>query len=418
MATADMPGVPSLNGRVNLALIGAGNRSQTIYRPLFASLTPWVQVVAVCDPVREHAEALAAQLGVPAFPSLAELVRAGPMEAALVVAPIEAHHAISCYLSAHGVHNLVETSMASMLAQARAMVATAREHEVVLRIAENFFRFPFDRIAKQVAQTGFIGLIKRLTSFHDHVGYHNNSRWIVFYGAHPVAVQSIEHTMPVAPHYQAAHRFSEHETFRARFFHFPDDRLVADLAGNIKGMLGRYPRPGYTEIDGARGAIVQQAPRAWQGAAEVRYCSDEALQNGAVADCIFPIIDHYEDRRWISSYVDLPIGRVEHMNPFRPAENAPHVTDYYGACVMDHIVDFACAVRGAAASEYTDEDALMAMEMEVGARESAARGGVRVELPLAGELIIEEQARRALCEKYGVDPLDIEQMLAISYPRP
>jgi hypothetical protein len=39
-------------------------------------------------------------------------------------------------------------------------------------------------------------------------------------------------------------------------------------------------------------------------------------------------------------------------------------------------------------------------------------------LPLAGELIAEDQARRALHEKYGVDPLDIEGMLAISYPRP
>jgi len=52
---------------VTVALIGAGQRAQSIYRPLFSSLTSWVRIVAVCDPVREHAEKMAAALGVPAF---------------------------------------------------------------------------------------------------------------------------------------------------------------------------------------------------------------------------------------------------------------------------------------------------------------------------------------------------------------
>ncbi len=88
-----------------------------------------------------------------------------------------------------------------MLVLAQEMVRTARENGVVLRIAENFFRFPFDRIAHKIAATGFLGAIKRLTCFHDHTGYHNNSRWIVFYGAHPRSVQAIEHTMPTVPYY-------------------------------------------------------------------------------------------------------------------------------------------------------------------------------------------------------------------------
>ena len=85
------------------------------------------------------------------------------------------------------------------------------------------------------------------------------------------------HTIPVAPHYEQTHRFHTSETFRARFFTFPDGRLVTDLAGNIKGLLGRYPRPGYTELDGERGAIVRYATRHWHGEAEVRFCSAEAL---------------------------------------------------------------------------------------------------------------------------------------------
>ena len=61
--------------------------------------------------------------GVPAFYDIRELIRGRPMEAALVVTPIESHHAISVYLSSHGIHNLTETSWCSMVAQAKEMIA-------------------------------------------------------------------------------------------------------------------------------------------------------------------------------------------------------------------------------------------------------------------------------------------------------
>jgi predicted dehydrogenase len=424
----------SLDRPLEVALIGTGNRAQTTYRPLLTSLRPWVRLVAVCDPVRESAEAFAASVDVPAFYSLRDLVQARVCEAALVVTPIDGHSALSCYLSAHGIHHLVETSMASSLVQGRRMVDAAHEHNVTLRIAENFFRFPFDRIARKIAATGFIGDIKRLTCFHDHLGYHNNSRWIVFYGAYPEAVQGHAHTMPTAPHRQAAnraHRHHEEETFNVRLYHFPDNRLVTDLAGNIKGMLGRYPRPGYTEIDGARGTIVQQATNDWHGdlavqqetedwpsEAEVRYCSDESLDNGGLADQVFPIVNCSEQGNWTTTYVDLPAGRVEYVNPYRPSERVLINRDYYGAAVMGHIVDFAKTVRGVSQGEYTPDDALMAMMMEMGGRESARRDGARIALPITGDLEVDDLALVSQRQKYGVDPLDVEAMLAVSYPKP
>ena len=401
---------------LEIALIGAGNRSQTVYAPIFRELTPWIRLVAVCDPVKQNADALAERLDAQAFYSLQALVQSQSVEAALVVAPIDVHYASSAYLSAHGIHHHVETSMCSLLVQAQEMVKQARENKVILRIAENFFRFPFDRIAKEIDKTGFLGPIKRITSIHDHTGYHNNSRWLHFYGAYPEAAQAIKHTMPTAPHYEAPHRFHTDETFRAHFFFFPDDRLVTDMAGNIKGMLGRYPRPGYTELNGARGTIVRYATQNWHGEAEVRYCSDQALQNGAVADQIFPIQHLIEGDQWVADRVELPSGPVEYVNPYRPQEN--HRRDYYFAAIMDHIVDFARAVRGEAQSEYTDEDAAMAMMMEVATRESALRQGERLQLPLTGELESEQRIRQALKQKHGIDPLDVEGMLAVAVPRP
>jgi predicted dehydrogenase len=417
----------SLNPPVEVALIGAGNRSSTTYAPIFDFVRPWIRIAAVCDPVKEHADALSDRLDVPAFYSLADLVKAKPMEAGLIVAPVDLHHGLACYLMEHGFHVHCETSMSSLLAQAREMVAVAKQNNVILRIAENFIRYPFDRIIKKIDESGFIGPVHRLLSLHDHTGYHNNSRWIHFMGAYPEVAQAVKHTMPTVPYYESAHRFHKDESFRAYFYTFPGNRLVTDLAGNIKGLLGRMPRPGYTEIDGERGSIVRMAldqsnpERPWVADAEVRYTSDQALATKAAADEIFPIINETQDDIWSRTYVDLPIGRVEYVNPYRmtPDSNVNHAhRNYYSVAIADHLVDFAKAVRGVAKSEYLDRDALAAMEMEVAVRESALRDGIKIKMPLEGELESEEKVRAELRAKHGVDPMDIEAMIGVKVPRP
>ena len=409
----------TLDQPLSVALVGTGNRSQQVYRPLFEALKPWMKLVAVCDPVRESTNAFAEAAGVPAFYDLKELVKARPMEAALVVTPVPSHHSIAVYLLSHGIPVNVETSMCTLLVQAQEMVDAARDSNTILRVGENFFRFPLDRMMRLIADDGFVGPIKRLTCWHDHTGYHNNSRWISFFGSHPVAVQAISHTMTAAPHYQLPHRYYETESYRAHFFWFPDDALVIDHSGNMKSMLGRYPRPGYTELAGARGSIVQQALQRGAGEAEVRYCTDDALRNGGgIADQVFPIEHVNDGDNWLSSHVDLPTGRVEYINDHRPGRTAYNHQEYYGAAVMGHLVDFAETVRGVRTSEYTDKDALMAMMMEVATRESAINSGVRLDLPLGGDLESEALLRAEQKQEYGVDPLDIEGMMSIKYPQP
>ncbi len=405
------------NRPIDIAMIGAGNRSSTIYQPMLQSLRPWLNVVAVCDPVQDHADHYADAIDAQAFYSLEELANADLVEAALVVAPVDVHHAISVTLSRAGIHHLVETSIASTLWQARDMTQVAQDHGVTLRVGENFIRFPFDRLAKAIDRTGFVGPIGRITCLHDHPGYHNNSRWISFYGAHPESVQAVTHRMSVEPHWEAPHRYHEDEGFRCHFFRFPGNRLVTDLAGNIKGMLGRYPRPGYTELAGTRGAIVRESIRNWHGAGEVRYCSDQALRNGAKHDMTFPIEHVVEDGQWICDRVELPDGLVEFRNPRQLS--ARHDRAYYISSVASHVTDFIAELQGSDHCEFTPDDAVMSMEMEVGSRESALQNGQQLELPLANlEIEVENQVRAALRQKHGVDPFDAEAMMSVMVPRP
>lgn len=421
--------IQELDAPVKLAIIGAGNRSTVVYQPLFKLLKPWVDIVAVCDPIKENADKYAAALGIKSFTSIEDLVASGTIEAALVVTPIDLHHAISVYLSENNIHHLVETSMSSLLKQAQEMRDTARNNNTIMRVAENFFRYPFDRIAKRVIDSEVIGDVKRVSCFHDHTGYHNNSRWVMMMDAFPEYAQAIEHVMPTAPHYEMPHRFREAETYSARFFFFPEDRLVVDHSGNIKGMLGRYFRPGYTEVNGAWGTLARSASsKNWLGEVELRVCSDDALMNQrAVADRYYPVEHVVENGVWVQERLELPDQVVEYT-PFAQLSQYGDVRSnlygghthraYYAVASAEILIDFALQVRGVRASEFSDDAAVMSMMMEVAVRESVLRQGERIALPLDEELEAEAKVAAALKEKHGVDPMDAQAMLSLKLGRP
>jgi len=408
---------------VRIALIGAGQRAWSIYRPLFSSLKPWIEVVAVCDTRQEHADRMAAALGARAYTDIRALVRDRPMEAALVITPVDSHYAISVYLSLNGIHNLTETSWCRTVAQGKRMTEAAKETGVVARVGENFFRFPVDRIVQAIGRSGFIGPIHRIISYADHTGYHNNSRWTFFAKAHPLWVQGLQHAAPTVHFTSTPQRRHTSENYRWRNFMFPDNFMVVDHAANIKGFLGRHGRPGYTEWQGEAGTIVWKSTEPWEGRGEVWFLRaedrnhvDEEVDHTHPLQC-YPIVEEYEGKNWTRSYVDLPIGRVEYVNPFRPDHPSEHRSSWYGAPVMDHLVGYSQIIRGVAEIDFTPDDALMSLMMDIGADISAENEGKRVSLPLKDEIEGDEIVNRQLRETYGVDPMDWDAMLSYSYPK-
>ena len=264
---------------LNVAIIGSGNRTKKVYYPLFGSLKEYINIVAVCDPNEKSCKELSLKLNAKPYFSIKKLVNDKIIDAALLICPIDLHYALSCYLSENKIHQLIETSMCSTLEQSRLMLEKANENKVIIRIPEIFFRFPFDRIAKEINKTEYVGDVKRIVCYHDHTGYHNNSRWIKFFDEHPVSVQCMEHVMKTLPFNSMPHRHHTSEMFTSRFIKFSYNKIVIDQAANIKGMLGRLGRPGITSIEGSRGSISRWTTKNWFGDAEVRYCSDNSLKS-------------------------------------------------------------------------------------------------------------------------------------------
>ncbi len=76
------------------------------------------------------------------------------------------------------------------------------------------------------------------------------------------------------------------------------------------------------------------------------------------------------------------------------------------------------AVRGLRDSEFDEQDAMMSLMMDVGARESALKDGKRIALPLEGESEVDHTSQERLRRRFGVDPMDIEAMLSITSLKP
>lgn len=438
--------LPYLKEPVRLALIGAGHRSHTIYKPLFDDLKPWIDLVAICDPVKEHADDLASALGAKAYYDVWDLVKEGLVEAAVVVVPIPLHHAYSVYLSQHKIHNMIETTWCNTLAQARDMVTKAAENGVITGVCENFYRYPIDRFAQTLKKHGYIGDIKRIFSYDDHTGYHSNSRWLVFAQEQPEWISAMDHCMNVVPYYESKERYWDHETFRSRFISFPSGLMVIDQAANIKGMLGRHVRPGYTEWHGTRGALVQQGGRyeaphyriydnnhrmevgtgvhsEWT--AEIRCCDYE--NSLAFTDDIRPAkanvisrVERYynEQGAYAGIRAAIPGGWIDYANPIVMQNSGDHYFKEYGVCVAGHLVDFALRIRGLKECEFDEQKALMSMMMEAAARESVLKNGARISLPLTTDLESDEIQFQQLKESLGVNPMDVEAMLAVTLDKP
>jgi predicted dehydrogenase len=93
---------------------------------------PGIRLAAVCDTNRALAEALAKELGCEALTDIRRLP--GRVEAASLAIPTPAHGAVGRRLLAAGIHLLIEKPITTSLAEADALIRTARQKRLVLQV--------------------------------------------------------------------------------------------------------------------------------------------------------------------------------------------------------------------------------------------------------------------------------------------
>lgn len=116
--------------RLRLAVVGAGHLG-SIHARLLQSIAD-VELVGVVDPVASARQKVAADCNVPGFAHVDEI--ANGIDAAIVAAPTNYHHAVGMDLLNRGIHLLIEKPITTNLAEADELIAIADAKGLTLQV--------------------------------------------------------------------------------------------------------------------------------------------------------------------------------------------------------------------------------------------------------------------------------------------
>lgn len=141
---------------LRFALFGAGFWARY-------QLAAWHEIggaecVAICDPLREKAEAMARDFGVPAaYREAEELLRRERLDFVDIVTDVDSHSPLVHLAASHGIAAICQKPLAPTLAEAERMVETCRAANVPLFVHENFrWQTPLRELKRRI-DSGAIG---------------------------------------------------------------------------------------------------------------------------------------------------------------------------------------------------------------------------------------------------------------------
>jgi UDP-N-acetyl-2-amino-2-deoxyglucuronate dehydrogenase len=163
---------------MHVGLIGAGNISGTHARA--ARAIPDVEVVAVCDVIRERAERLSAEFAAVAYDDLNAFLDRRPMEMVIVGSPSGLHAQQGIAAAQHGLNVLVEKPIDITTDRADGLIAACDAAGVMLGVIFQERFHPANRRLKQLISDGGLGkilLVEARVNWYRPREYYSESRW-------------------------------------------------------------------------------------------------------------------------------------------------------------------------------------------------------------------------------------------------
>jgi predicted dehydrogenase len=143
--------------KLKFALIGTGGIAQT-YAQAFQQ-SNCCTLVAVADINQDSAKAFAEPFGAKSFSDYKNLAENTELDAVIIATPPNTHPEIAMYFMRRGVNVLCEKPLCLSVAEAKAMIQTAEETNVVFTMATKF-RYCEDVVkAKAILASGVLGEI-------------------------------------------------------------------------------------------------------------------------------------------------------------------------------------------------------------------------------------------------------------------
>lgn len=347
---------------LNTAVVGSGGRAGAHF-PVIRRLSDKYKLTAVCDIDEERAKAVAAEMKANPYSDLEEMLDKEKLDVCLIATQAESHHAIARVLAERKINIITETPIALTMPCADMMIKAASENGVLLEVSENARRWPHERLKRIIVERGLIGDVTEFYLSYTSGSYHGIS-----------AVRAILR--------------SEAQSVVGEF---PDEDNVRErgLIEWSDGIRGKYEynksRGNYWEIIGSKGAIRGNQLHLYEG--------DRKL------NIITETIGDKVKRAYVQTEPE-----VSWENPLQdyilPGADDVAVADAW--CSLYNGV-----VHGKRL-DYGGKNGRKDIELLMAIRESAAKGGEKISLPLT-EITGREKLIHSEFEKaYGVDMLKMD----------
>jgi predicted dehydrogenase len=370
---------------IRVAIIGTGNRSFAFYGPVIKQLQG-VQLVSVWGRSRDSAQRLGESLDVPSYTDLDQLIRETSPQIGVVSVNYGANGQVGLMAVEHGLHVLLETPIAHKLSEADAIIEAARQRNLKIEIAEQFYRRPLEQIKLALIASGLFGRVH--TSFNDFAGhgYHGISvmRSYLGFDARPVQVVGAVRDYPLEAYYSrlAGNYVPRNETQEHGIIELDDGRLGifhwTSVAYDSPIRWWRSSRflaeKGMGITVGAGLDVEEKLALLAPGGEAPRFITLERRWERNDGGALEAIIAHTGDP-------DLPIIRWD--NPFLLPEKG-HSPQWHddeigvAGCIMS-IVN---AVHDNTEPSYGALQGRLDQELILAIRQSSAQGGQLVRLPL------------------------------------
>ena len=370
---------------IRVAIIGTGKRSFAFYGPVIKQLQG-VQLVSVWGRSRDSAQRLGENLDVPSYTDLDQLIRETSPQIGVVSVNYGANGQVGLMAVEHGLHVLLETPIAHKLSEADAIIEAARQRNLKIEIAEQFYRRPLEQIKLALIASGLFGRVH--TSFNDFAGhgYHGISvmRSYLGFDARPVQVVGAVRNYPLEAYYSrlAGNYVPRTETQEHGIIEFDDGRLgIFHWTSVAYDSPIRWWRSSRFLAEKGKGITVgagldveEKLALLAPGGEAPRFITLERRWERNDGGALEAIIAHTGDP-------DLPIIRWD--NPFLLPEKG-HSPQWHddeigvAGCIMS-IVN---AVHDNTEPSYGALQGRLDQELILAIRQSSAQGGQPVRLPL------------------------------------
>lgn len=170
------PSNPDAPERLRVGIVGAGDRIQRIYGPVFNALAQRIEVVGVASRTLGKAEAAAKKVGGAAFASLDDLVEATKPGLLLVAVSPSENPAVYRKAIKAGVPIFVETPIAWGVGTGRKLVRAARASQAMIGVAEQFPFLPIAQLQAKLVGRGYLGRVNAAVNHFAHYDYHGLAR--------------------------------------------------------------------------------------------------------------------------------------------------------------------------------------------------------------------------------------------------